>query len=125
MEFRRVHFRSKVMVNGKRVSKIELAINQVVNKTLLSANPRNLNILLQIFDKYGALPEIDRRAEAEAGAEAAMQKIFSIFDQTVDDDPAIGAELDRHSREEEALLIRSEERRVGKKCVRKCRSRWL
>src|SRR3546814_13410195 len=51
----------KVMVNGKRVSKIELAINQVVNKTLLSANPRNLNILLQIFDKYGALPEIDRR----------------------------------------------------------------
>src|SRR3546814_19057382 len=100
MEFRRVHFRSKVMVNGKRVSKIELAINQVVNKTLLSANPRNLNILLQIFDKYGALPEIDRRAEAEAGAEAAMQQIFSIFDQTVDDDPAIGAS--------------SEERRVGK-----------
>src|SRR3546814_8868894 len=105
MEFRRVHFRSKVMVNGKRVSKIELAINQVVNKTLLSANPRNLNILLQIFDKYGALPEIDRRAEAEAGAEAAMQKIFSIFDQTVDDDPAIGAELDRHSREEAALIM--------------------
>src|SRR3546814_1617985 len=38
-------------------------------------------------------------------AEAAMQKIFSIFDQTVDDDPAIGAELDRHSREEAALIM--------------------
>lgn len=94
-----------VLVNGKHVTKFELAVQQTFNQTIRSGKPRDLKLLFDLLDKHGGVPEIDRQAEAEAGADAALQKIFSIFDRTFDIDPADSAQLDRHSREEARLVM--------------------
>ncbi|CAD7338275.1 hypothetical protein FIM10_09635 [Sphingomonadales bacterium 56] len=94
-----------VLVNGRHVTKFELAIQQTVNQTIRSGKPRDLKLLFELLDKHGGMPEIDRRAETEAGADAALQKIFSVFERTYDIDPADRKQLEHHGREEVALIM--------------------
>lgn len=81
----------KIRVGDRYVGRFELMIMQVCNQTMRSAKPRDLKLLLELLDKYGALPEADRWAETKAGADAVMDKIFNIFDRTVPDDGPISA----------------------------------
>jgi hypothetical protein len=54
-------------VNGKKVTGFELAVRSTFAKTIKSGKPRDLKLLLEIIDKYGGIPEIDRYAETKAG----------------------------------------------------------
>jgi hypothetical protein len=95
----------RVMVNGKPMTKFEMMIHQVFNQTIRSGKPRDLKALLELLDKHGAIPEADRWAEVQAGADSVMEKIMTIFDRTYDIDPADTAELKRLSGEEAAHVM--------------------
>jgi len=107
-----------ILVNGKHVTKFELAVQQTVNQTIRSGKPRDLKLLFELLDKHGGVPEIDRRAEAEAGAEAALQKIFSFAHRTLDIDPADTAQLAQHGHEEVELVM------TCPHCGPELRTRW-
>jgi hypothetical protein len=73
-----------VTVAGKQVTmtKFEAAVQTTYNKTLSGGNPRDLEKLLLLADKFGAPPADERAAEAQAGADAVILKIAKIFERT-------------------------------------------
>lgn len=94
-----------VMVGGKRMTKFELAVQQVFNQTIKSGRGRDLAILDNLFQKYGVQPEIDLAAEAQAGADEAIRKIFTVFDRTHDIDPEDTKALKQESDAEAKLVM--------------------
>ena len=72
-----------VIVNGKRMSKLELAVQRAFNETIKSGKTRDLKVLMDLLDKYGAIPKWDRDAQTRAGADEALRKIFETFDRTM------------------------------------------
>jgi hypothetical protein len=93
------------VVGGKNMTNIEIAIRQVVTQTIKSGKPRDLKMLFELLDKHGAMPEFDRRAEAEAGAEEALRKIFTTFNRHHDIDPADVEALERDNDAEAKLVM--------------------
>lgn len=83
-----------IKLRGKemRVTTLEAAILQTINKTIASGKPRDLECLLRLLDKYGALPFEVRQAEGKAQAQAAVDKIMEIFDRTRRPEPPEGYE---------------------------------
>lgn len=73
-----------IKLRGKetRVTMLEAAILQTINKTIASGKPRDLECLLRLLEKYGALPFEVRQAHEKAQAQAAVDKIMEIFDRT-------------------------------------------
>lgn len=84
-----------VEVNGQKVSKFELAVAQTINQTIRSGKPRDLKLLLDLLEQYGALPEADQYAEAQRGANAVFEKIKNYRMRQLGRDPADFDELDR------------------------------
>ncbi len=95
-----------VEVNGKLVTKFEVAIHRAFNQALLSGKIRDLQILLELLDKYGALPKADQWAESKANADNVIEKIRNVFLKTNDIDPADFEER-RLQEREDALLVTS------------------
>jgi hypothetical protein len=76
-----------VVVNGKKISKFELAVRQVFNQTIKSGKPGDLAKVLELLEKYGAIKETDYKAEAEAGAKEAFERITNVLNRTFNRDP--------------------------------------
>lgn len=108
----------KVEVNGRMVSKFELAVMQTFNQTIRSGKPRDLKLLLELLDQYGAMPKVDERAEAERHSASAMKKINDFFDRSWGIDPADTALLARYNGEEARLVM------ACSKCGPELKSRW-
>lgn len=74
----------EIVVNGqrKKVTSFEAAITATLNRTLKSGHPRDLQVLMQIMEKYGASPAADRREQSERDAAAVTAKILQYFDRT-------------------------------------------
>lgn len=64
-----------VEISGKKMTKFEVAVIQVMNQTIKSGKPSDLKVLFELLEKHGALPEADLRAEAEAGAKKVIEKL--------------------------------------------------
>lgn len=76
-----------IMVDGKPISKFELAVQQAFNQTIKSGKPGDLKKVLELLDKYGAITEFDRKAEAETYANEAFERITNVFNRTFNRDP--------------------------------------
>ena len=94
-----------ILVHGKPISKFELAIQQVFNQTIKSGKPNDLKKLLELLDKYGAITEFDQRAQMEADANEAMERITNVFNRTLNRDPQDIALKDQESIAEANLVM--------------------
>ena len=107
-----------VTVNGRSMTKFELAVHATLNQTIKSGKPRDLKLLFDLLDQHGAVPEVDRAAEAREGADLVLQKIFTIFDRTHGLDPADGEVVKRLEAEELQVVLGCHE------CGGTLRGRW-
>ena len=84
----------RVVVNGASMTMFEMAIRSVVHNTIKRGHPRDLKALLDLLEKYGAVPPGEAAAEARAAGDAVVQKMFDYLDKTHDIDPADTIALD-------------------------------
>ena len=77
-----------------------------MNQTIKSGKPRDLKVLFELLDKYGAIPDFDRHAEAKAGADEAVRKIFQTFDRQFEIDPVDREAIELAESEEVDLVDR-------------------
>jgi hypothetical protein len=93
-----------ILVNGKRkrVRLIEAALRHSIAACLKSGNPRHLEKLLEILEKYGITSGEVMAEQAKASAESAVRKIFSYFEKT---HPDSQDERERDIEQEEAAII--------------------
>ncbi|MEG3155132.1 DUF5681 domain-containing protein [Sphingomonas sp. RB1R13] len=78
----------EIMLKGKKVkvSMFEATLRRTYQCVLTKGSVRELEKLLELCAKFGALPADFQAEEARRGAESVMQKIRTIFDRTVPDD---------------------------------------
>jgi hypothetical protein len=93
------------MVNGREMPMFEVAVLSVFNQTIKSGKPRDLKLLYDLLEKYGGIPEVDQRAQAEAGAQQAINRIMTYFYRTHDVDPSDVAAQERASAAEADLVM--------------------
>lgn len=80
----------ELTLKGKKVKVtfFEAAIRKTFHTVLAKGGVRDLEKLLQLCARYGALPEDLRMAQDKAAADAVMDKLADIFDKMIpDDDP--------------------------------------
>lgn len=94
-----------VTVNGRTMTKFELAVHATINQTIKGGKPRDLKLLFDLLDQHGAMPEVDRAAEAREGADLAIRKIFTVFDRLDGRDPADGDAVKRLEAEELQIVL--------------------
>lgn len=95
-----------VTINGKTMTKFELSIHSTINQTIKSRRPRDLKVLFELLDKYGAVPKAVEAAEAEAAGNAVIQKLFDYADKVLDIDPADAKALDTLNANESDLVMK-------------------
>jgi|GEM_PF-3153719 len=92
-------------VNGEKakLSLLEAAVRVTVNETLKKGNPRDLEKLLKLLEKYGGLPADVEAENARKGAAEVIDKIMLSFRRT----RGITEEstADRRHREQEEVAI--------------------
>jgi len=107
-----------VEFNGRQITILELAIRTVFNATIKGGKVRDLKVLFELLDKYGALPQADLAAESEANAQKAMKKILDFFDRTHGIEPEDVASV-KHDEAEEARIVMT-----CPSCGPKLQDRW-
>jgi hypothetical protein len=107
-----------VTVNGRAMTKFELAVHATVNQTIKGGKPRDLKLLFELLDKHGAIPAADWAADMKKGADQVMDKIFTVFNRTLEIDPADSAMIARLEAEEAQLILKCTS------CSEALRSRW-
>lgn len=107
-----------VTVNGRTMTKFELAVTATLNQTIKSCKPRDLKVLLELLDRHGAMPEADYVAHAAIDAEAVVEKLFKTFDRTYDIDPADREAVKRLGAEELQIVLGCSH------CSNELRRRW-
>ncbi len=107
-----------VTINGRAMTKFELAVHATVNQTIKIGKPRDLQLLFELLDKHGAIAASDRAAEMKRGADTVMDRVMQVFYGTNNIDPADSAMIDQ---------LEAEELQVIQKCPscnETLRSRW-
>jgi hypothetical protein len=94
-----------VVVNGQKITKFKLAVLQVFNQTIKSGKPRDIKVLLELLDKYGAVSQVDLRAQMEADAASAMARITRTMSRIFNLDPADVAECKKDDVAESELVM--------------------
>lgn len=93
-----------VTVNGVRMTMFEVSIRSVFNATVKGARTRDLKVLLELLEKYGAISKVDAAEGARIGADNVMQKMLKVFDRVVPDDP-VDVKALRRLRTGEAAIV--------------------
>src|ERR1043166_3766641 len=75
-----------VTAGGRSMTTFELSVRSVMNQTLKGGKPKDLKVLFELLDKYGAMPEAERYAQTQAAADEAMRKISQIIDRQLEID---------------------------------------
>jgi len=97
----------QVTVDGRTMSMFELAVTSTMNQTIKSGKPKDLKLLFELMEKHGAISEDERSAQTKAGADAAMRKIFEVFERTYPvEDPEATVAISQAADEEAELIIR-------------------
>lgn len=107
-----------VIVNGLKMTKFELAVTATINQTIKSGKPRDLNAMLVLLERHGAMPKADYAAQFAADGDAVVKKLFESFDRTFDINPA-----DR----EAIAQLEAEELKIVQGCAHcgdELRKRW-
>lgn len=107
-----------ITVNGRTMTKFELAVTATLNQTIKSGKPRDLKVLLELLNRHGAMPEADYSAHAAAEGKAVVEKLFNIFDRTYDIDPADREAVKRLEAEELQIVLGCAH------CSNELRRRW-
>lgn len=107
-----------VTVNGRTMTKFELALQSTFNQTIKGGKARELKALYDLLEKHGAIPSFDQAAADQAAGEAVVAKIFDYFHKTHDIDPADSAAVDQLNAEEARLVMSC------KCCGPELRKRW-
>lgn len=94
-----------VTVNGKTMTKFELAVASALNQTIRSGKPRDLKLLFELLDKHGGIPQGDLAAQQAADSDYVMQKIGQIVERTFNIDPKDVALIDDLNAEEVSLVM--------------------
>lgn len=92
-------------VGGKTVTMFEFAVARTYSETIKSGKPRDLKLLFELLDKYGAIPDVDRQAENEQHAQEAMDRITNVINRTYNRDPKDIAFKDQESKAEAELIM--------------------
>ncbi|MCL6252307.1 hypothetical protein M3P36_14800 [Altererythrobacter sp. KTW20L] len=79
---------------------------------------RDLEALLKLFEKHGALSKADLAEEARAGADIAVAKIFGAFHRQFEIDPDDSISSDREDLADADMIMACEH------CGPKLRERW-
>ena len=108
----------KITVNGVKIALFEMAVRSVFTNTIKRGHPRDLNALLQLLDKYGAVPKDEAAAESRAAADRVIDKIIDVFDKTHGKDPADAKALDKLAADEAAIVMKCPT------CSPSLRERW-
>ena len=96
----------RVTINGVSMTMFELAFRGVIQNTIKRGTVRDLTALMELLQKYGAVPQAEAAAEARAAGEKVIQKLWKIFDRTHDIDPEDVVELDKLAAEEAAIVMK-------------------
>ena len=108
----------EVIVNGKLITKFELALQQVFNRTIKSGKTGDLKNVLELLDKYGAIPKFESYAQTRADADAVLEKISTIVDRQLGVDPADGKLLEAEEDAEVKIVMNCSS------CAPTLRKRW-
>ncbi len=108
----------RINVNGVSMTMFEMAVRCVFTNTIKRGHPRELKTLLDLLEKYGAVPQGEAAAEAMAAGERVVQKIFDVLDRTHDIDPDDVVALDRLKAQEAAIVMKCPS------CSPQLRQRW-
>ncbi len=107
-----------VAVNGRAMTKFELAVHAAINQTIKGGKPRDLKLLLELLDKHGAMPAAESAAQMRKSADLVMDKIVTVFNRTLDIDPADSAMIEQLEAEEVQMLLKCSS------CSETLRRRW-
>jgi len=79
---------------------------------------RDLKLMLELFDKYGAIPKVEERAQTKAEAAKMMKKVDDYIVRSFNRDPADAALIDAAEIEEAKLVMGCSQ------CGPELRRRW-
>ena len=108
----------RVTVNGVSMTMFELAIRTVRNTTIKSGRSRDLRELLDILNKYGAIPKGDAAEAMRIAADQVTGTLLEIFDKERGYDPADAIAVDELRVEEAAIVMKCPN------CSPPLRERW-
>lgn len=83
----------------------EFGVRSAFNQTIKRGNPRDLKAMLELLDEHGAMSVVDQRAEAEAGANQAIEKIMNYAFRMEGIDPEDAAQIKQHEQQEASLVM--------------------
>lgn len=107
-----------VKVGDRKMTKLELAIEATLNRTIKSGNMRDLERLTGMLGDLGLQAKLDWAAEQEQAAKETMAKIAQTMSRTLDIDPKEIAARRRDHREEVRIVMSCPH------CVAKLRKFW-
>lgn len=107
-----------VTVNGRPMTKFELAVHSVFNQTIKSGKARDLKQLFDLLAQHGTITRPDFVANAAAEAEKVMEKIMRTFDRVHGHDPEDVEAISLLEAEELKILLGCEH------CREALRARW-
>lgn len=96
----------EVTVGGRTMTMFELAISSVMTQTMKGGKTKDLKVLFEMFDKYGAIPDHDRYAEMKAHADEAMLKISQVVARMLDIDEEAKHAIEQVEDQEVDLVLR-------------------
>ena len=108
----------QVEINGESITMFEVAIQSVMNTTIKRGHPRDLKILFDLLDKYGAVPKGEAAEQSRAAADQVTKKIMASFDRTNNVNPDDSVALDKLKREEAKIVMKCPN------CSSTLRQRW-
>ena len=108
----------QVQINGESITMFEVAIQSVMNATIKRGHPRDLKILFDLLDKYGAVPKGEAAEQSRAAADQVMKNIMASFDRTNNVNPDDSVALDKLKREEAKVVMKCPN------CSSTLRQRW-
>jgi hypothetical protein len=107
-----------VEVGGRKMTKLELAIEATLTRTIKSGNMRDLERLTGMLGDLGIQAKLDWAAEQEQAANETMAKIALTMTRTLNIDPKDIAARMRSNAEEIAIVTNCSH------CAPKLRSLW-
>lgn len=94
-----------VHVQGQTITKLELALQSAFTHTIKGGKARDLKGLLELLDKYGALPKWEEEQKTQAGADKAMEMIFQHFERAGVIDPRSRTVINPLARKETEMVL--------------------
>lgn len=94
-----------VDVNGKTMTKFELAVRSAISQTVKSGKPKDLKALFDLLHEHGATPAAEMAMESKANAEKVIGSIMRAFSVHSGVDPEDADAIDLINDQEGKMVI--------------------